>query len=90
MKYVDASGRFCTDFQPICQLNAELEQKYKTKDIHAYRYYLQNNAIQVMKDLLPVSEPCNMTKNCPICQKALSFVPSGGHTHQQWDQSHSF
>ena len=76
MKFVDASARNVGQFwQPNCSLNITLQQKYNTPDGHDYRYYLQQNAEQIMQDLRPVqTDDC---KKCPICMASLSYKPTG-------------
>lgn len=70
MKFVDASGRGIGEsYMTNCSLNAILQQKYGTTNIHAFRYYLQQNAEQVMKDIQPADE--SKCKTCPICLKQL-------------------
>jgi len=81
MKFADASGRIFTDYSPNCSLNAVLQQKYKTNDSHAFRYFLQQNAEQVMKDLQPVNE--SKCKSCPVCQSAISYKPLGNVESKQ-------
>lgn len=81
MKFVDASGRIFTDYSPNCSLNAVLQEKYKTTDTHAFRYFLQQNAEQVMKDLQPVDE--SNCKSCPVCQQALAYRASGNVESKQ-------
>jgi hypothetical protein len=75
MKFVMSDARAFTDYSANCSLNAILQQKYGTTDIHAFRYYLQQNAEQVMKDLQPADE--SKCKTCPVCQTALSYRPTG-------------
>jgi hypothetical protein len=75
MKFVDASGRWATSWIPNCELNNKLEKKYGTSDIHAFRYYLQQNAEQVMQDLQVTKDAC---KSCPACGLALAYRPTGG------------
>ena len=81
MKFVDASGRIFKDYSPNCSLNAILQQKYGTTNIHAFRYYLQQNAEQVMKDLQPADE--SKCKTCPVCAQAISYKPLGNIESKQ-------
>ena len=74
MKFAMQDSRVFTDYLPNCQLNANLQKKYGSTDIHAFRFYLQQNAEKVMKDMQPLDEGC---KTCPICDTSLSYKPSG-------------
>lgn len=75
MKYTMSDSRVFTSFLPNCELNTILQTKYKTSDIHAFRYYLQHNAQQVMNDTRIGVSGC--TKTCPVCEASLSYKPSG-------------
>jgi len=76
MKFVDASGRGVGEFySPNCSLNASLQQKYNTSDSHAFRYFLQQNAEKVMKDLQPNED--SKCKTCPVCQSSIEYKPLG-------------
>lgn len=82
MKFVDASGRGIGEsYMTNCSLNAILQQKYKTTDSHAFRYFLQQNAEQVMKDLQPADE--SKCKSCPVCSRAISYKPLGNVESKQ-------
>jgi hypothetical protein len=73
-KFIMSDGREFTDYQPSCALNQALQQKYNVKDVHQYRYYLQKNAEQVMKDLAD----CDTKRECalcPVCQQAVNYKP---------------
>jgi len=70
-KYVMSDGRQFTNFQPACEMNKMIQEKYQIKDSHAYRYFLQENAEKVMKDLAhcePANSECSI---CPVCKQAL-------------------
>ena len=78
MKFVMSDGRSVgTSYTPNCSLNATLQQKYGTADIHAFRYFLQQNGEQVMKDLQPIDE--SKCKSCPVCSASLSYKPTGSN-----------
>jgi hypothetical protein len=81
MKFVmnDARG-VGQHWEPICQLNNTLQSKYNAPDIHAYRYYLQQNTQKVMQDLAPVNEPC---KKCPVCNSAIMWKPNQSPINKQ-------
>ena len=82
MKFADASGRGVGEsYIPSCQLNAVLQKKYGTTDTHAFRYYLQQNGEQVMKDLQLADE--STCKTCPVCAASLSYKPSGNLESKQ-------
>ena len=48
MKYTMSDGRVFTDYRVSCQINQDLQKKYGTTDIHAYRHFLQQNAEKVL------------------------------------------
>lgn len=82
MKFVDASGRGVGEsYIPSCSLNSVLQKKYGTIDTNAFRYYLQQNGEQVMKDLQPVNE--SNCKTCPVCSSSLSYKPTGNIQSKQ-------
>lgn len=82
MKFVMSDGRSVgTSYTPNCSLNAILQEKYKTTDSHAFRYFLQQNAEQVMKDLQPADE--SKCKSCPVCMASLSYKPLGNVESKQ-------
>ena len=66
-----SDGRQFTNFQPACELNKMLQQKYEIKDSHAYRYFLQANAEKVMKDLAQCEATNPDCSVCPVCKAAL-------------------
>lgn len=73
-KYVMSDGREFTDYTPSCALNQMLQRKYKVEDAHKYRYFLQQNAERVMKDLAD----CDTKRDCilcPVCKQALDYKP---------------
>lgn len=73
-KFVMSDGRAFTDFRPSCSLHRMLQDKYQVEDSHKFRYYLQKNAEQVMKDLAQCNpqEDCTF---CPVCKQALDYKP---------------
>jgi len=73
-KFVMSDGRSFTSYQPSCQLNADLQEKYKVKNSHEFRYYLQKNAEAIMKDNISNSD--KMCTLCPVCKSALEWKPS--------------
>lgn len=75
MKFAMSDARIFTNYSPNCSLNNTLQQNYGATDTRAYRYYLQQNAEQVMKDLQPVNE--STCKSCPVCSASLSYKPLG-------------
>ena len=74
MKYVMSDARVFTSYLPNCELNAVLQKQYGAKDLHAYRYFLQQNADKVMKDTSIGTDDC---KFCPVCEASLSYRPKG-------------
>jgi hypothetical protein len=81
MKFVMSDSRVFTSYAPNCSLNAILQQKYGTDDIHAFRYFLQQNGEQVMKDLQPADE--SKCKSCPVCAASISYKPLGNVESKQ-------
>jgi hypothetical protein len=74
-------SRVFTDYQTSCQLNDLLQKKFNVKNSNEYRYYLQQNAEQIMKDFTKASgkEEC---ESCPVCGKALEYKPTGNTDSQ--------
>lgn len=73
MKYVMSDSRVYTDFSPNCSLNESLRSKYAPgSNEHQFRYALQRNADQIMKDMSGTN-----CKFCPVCQAALNYKPTG-------------
>lgn len=83
MKYTMSDARVFTSYLPNCELNAVLQKQYGTKDIHAYRYFLQQNADKVMKDTRIGTDEC---KFCPVCEASLSYRPNVDMLAQQSKQ----
>ena len=79
MKFVMADSRVFTDFQPNCQLNYNLQEKYSLMDTHDYRYFLQQNSEKVKKDLMVDASGVEACKSCPVCQASLAYNPKNGH-----------
>lgn len=73
-KFVSEDGRAFTDYNPNCQLNQMLQKKYNLNNSHEFRYFLQRNAEQVMKDLAEC-EPKRDCEFCPVCRQALEWKP---------------
>lgn len=74
MKFVMADGRGTgTHFEPDCQMNHNLQEKFGVTDTHEYRQFLQQNAEKIMKEnAVPTVED---HKNCPVCNDALNYKP---------------
>jgi hypothetical protein len=83
MKYTMSDARVFTSYLPNCELNAVLQKQYGTKDAHAYRYFLQQNADKVMKDTRIGTDEC---KFCPVCEASLSYRPNVDMLAQQSKQ----
>lgn len=74
MKFAMADARVFTNYSTNCTLNAQLQKKYKSSDIHAFRYHLQENAEQVMQDLKVNTPSTGCTeKTCPVCKESLKY-----------------
>jgi hypothetical protein len=75
-KYTMQDQRAFTDYRPSCDLNRMLQEKFKVNNSHEYRYYLQKNAEEIMKNFTESSgkEECEF---CPICKKSLDYKPTG-------------
>lgn len=67
-----SDGRSFTSYQPSCQLNNNLKEKYKVKNSYEFRHFLQKNAIEIMKDNVP-DMSCTL---CPVCKSALDWSPN--------------
>jgi hypothetical protein len=67
-RYTMSDGREFTDYNPSCELNRMLQNKYKVQNSHEYRYFLQKNAEKVMSELSKMDKQCVF---CPVCNKAL-------------------
>ena len=81
MKYTMADGRVFTSYLPNCELNAALQKQYGTNNVHAYRYFLQQNAEKVMVDTKIGTDDCKL---CPVCEASLAYRPKGDIlVHQQ-------
>ncbi len=78
-----SDARVFTSYLPNCELNAVLQKQYGTKDAHAYRYFLQQNADKVMKDTRIGTDEC---KFCPVCEASLSYRPNVDMLAQQSKQ----
>ncbi len=74
MKYTMADGRAFTSYIPNCELNVMLQKKYGITDLHAYRYYLQQNAQDVMNETRITTDECKL---CEVCEDSLEYVPKG-------------
>jgi hypothetical protein len=83
MKYTMSDARVFTSYLPNCELNSVLQKQYNTKDLHAYRYFLQQNADKVMKDTRIGTDEC---KFCPVCEASLSYRPNTDILAQQSKQ----
>jgi hypothetical protein len=68
-KFVMSDGRQFTDWTPSCELNNKLQKQFRVSNSHDYRYVLQKNAEQVIKQMVPTEE---MTL-CPVCKQALEL-----------------
>jgi hypothetical protein len=72
MRFIDASGRQFTDYNPNCELNRAIQRKNNITNSHEYRAFLQKNAEELMKNF---SKSVDTTeggcKFCPVCQAAM-------------------
>lgn len=68
-KYVMSDGREFTDYKSSCTLNNFIQQKYGLTNSHDYRYFLQTNGNQIMKDLAQCDKVCTL---CPVCAESLN------------------
>lgn len=75
-KYTMSDQRMFTDYHSSCDLNRILQEKSNVKNAHEYRYYLQKNAEELMKEFAKSgsNEECKL---CPVCGKALEYKPTG-------------
>lgn len=83
MKFSMSDGRAFTSYEPNCTLNAVLQKKYGTTDIHAFRSFLQQNSEQVMKDLQNNTSNISYDKKtCPVCNNVLTYNLTGNVNDQ--------
>ena len=77
-KYTMEDQRAFTDYNPSCELNRKLQEKFNVKNSHEYRYYLQKNAENIIKQFSQESAKpeCEF---CPVCKKALEYKPTGNN-----------
>jgi hypothetical protein len=68
-RYTMSDGREFTDYNPSCELNRMLQNKYKVQNSHEYRYFLQKNAEKVISELSKMDKQTCVF--CPVCKKAL-------------------
>lgn len=73
-KFIMSDQRVFTDYHSSCDLNRMLQEKFKVQNSHEYRYFLQKNAEQIMKEFTD-SASKQECKLCPICGKALEYKP---------------
>jgi len=71
MRFIDASGRQFTDYNPSCELNRAIQRKNNITNSHEYRAFLQKNADQLMQDFAKSVEGEGGCKFCPVCQAAM-------------------
>ena len=68
-----ADGRVFTSYLPNCELNAALQKQYGTNDVHAYRYFLQQNAEKLIAESFQNDDkPCTL---CPVCKDSVEYKP---------------
>ena len=73
-KFAMEDGRMFTSYVSNCALNDMLQKKYDIKDSHQFRYFLQNNADKIKKELYDVEgQVCEV---CPVCKQALNYKPN--------------
>ena len=71
-----SDGRVYTNYKNDCEMNAFIQNKYAPgSNEHQFRYALQRNADQIMKDLAAFDG--TGCKSCPVCSQALSYKPTG-------------
>lgn len=73
-KFVMSDGRVFTDYNPNCELNAQIQKKYNVLNSHQYRAFLQANLDKVKNDIYGCHQE-NDCKLCPVCKKALEYKP---------------
>lgn len=81
MRFVDHSARQFTSYQPSCEMYMNLQKQYAPNSTqNDFRYYLQANADQIMKDQAKLIEEFGadcLKKTCPICSASLDYKPKG-------------
>jgi hypothetical protein len=76
-KFVMSDARVFTDYNPNCELNNTIQNKYKIMNSHQYREFLQKNADKIMSDNSKSAQQPDC-KLCPVCKDAIEYKP-----HQQ-------
>ncbi len=61
-KYTMSDGRAFTDYQPNCSLVKSLQEKYSSKNSTEFRYTLQKNGEELIKQFSKTQ-----CKTCPVC-----------------------
>lgn len=71
MKFAMSDSRSFTDYQPNCSLQNKLQSDANIKNTHAYRYYLQKNTENLMKQFATFNG--NNCVLCPVCKQSLTY-----------------
>lgn len=71
-KFVMSDAREFTDYNPNCDLNNLIKQKYKVDNVN-YRSFLQQNAEKLIKEsFVQGDKPCAL---CPVCKESVEYKP---------------
>jgi hypothetical protein len=73
-KFVMSDARVFTDYNPNCELNNSIQNKYQIKNSHQYRNFLQKNADKIMMDNVKNAQQPDC-KLCPVCKDAIEYKP---------------
>ena len=71
-KFTMSDGRQFTDYNPSCELNKMIQEKFQIKDSHQYRQFLQNNTEDVKQYVNNLKEKVLDCEICPVCNIAIS------------------
>lgn len=74
-KFAMSDARAFTDYNPNCELNKMIQEKYKITNSHAYRQFLQKNADKIIEANSKIDEDTNC-KFCPVCKTAIEYNPN--------------
>jgi hypothetical protein len=74
-KFAMSDARVFTDYNPSCELNNTIQNKYKIMNSHQYRGFLQKNAEKIMSDNAKSAQQPDC-KLCPVCKDAIEYKPN--------------
>jgi len=81
-KFAMSDARVFTDYNPNCEMNNTIQNKYKIMNSQHYRHFLQKNADKIMLDNTQSSQQPDC-KLCPVCKDAIESKPQQPQQQQQ-------